>query len=427
MNSSNTLKSRLAYSSGFLGLFLIGNALLSMILYRYDPGTSDTVNAPILLSSAFVGFAIFLGRLFGALSQPLVGYWSDQFASAWGRRRPFLAISIIPITVAFSLIFLPPLENGRGFNAAYLIVLLCIFYQSFAVYQVSYLAWLTDHAETPEQRILLSTFMAISSVIGTLIAGVLTPWLTYQYGFKNMVLVIATISLVALFLPLSLPEKPTTPQANKKLLVWQIFQESLCDSTFRSYAIGISTSWISIGIMSICSAFIAVALLNQSVGFTALVNGSVLLGAISGFPFVFPLARRYGKKRTFQISMLWSGLGLVILAVSSFFVLPQPYLLLELLTFSSLGLAGFYILPNAMLPDILGENTHNDRLQQATYFGVRGLLAEFSIGLGSLLAGLTLAIGNTSENPLGIQMAIFTAGIFALMSVLAFRGYKIRT
>jgi glycoside/pentoside/hexuronide:cation symporter, GPH family len=429
MYSPKLLITWFTYSFGVLGLFLIQNSLLSMLLYRYDPGRSNSINAPILLSSVLVGLAMFCGRLCGAISQPVVGYWSDRFDGSWGRRKPFLAVSIIPIVASFGSIFLPLPSSDPKVSLIYLVILLCLFYQAFSIYQVSYLAWLPAHTETPEQRICLSGFMAVSSLLGALIAGVVTPWLADRYGFTVMVSVIGGFGLIALVAPIFLQEKPVVLTLPKgAFLPLDSFRKSLRNSAFRAYAIGLSASWIAVGILSICSTFIALALLNQTVGFASVVNALVLMGTVLGFPLTFPLTKSLGKKLAFQISMVWCGLGLTGLGIFSFLFVEKPMLFLTLLTVSSLGLAGFYILPNAMLPDVIDQDFLETGMQQeATYFGVRGFLIELSVGVGCLLCGCFLMFGNTPENPLGVQIAVSTAGLFSLLSALIFRRYPIKT
>ena len=44
-----------------------------------------------------------------AISDPIVGYWSDNFRSRWGRRHPFMYASAIPITVSYFLLWSPPI------------------------------------------------------------------------------------------------------------------------------------------------------------------------------------------------------------------------------------------------------------------------------------------------------------------------------
>ena len=44
------------------------------------------------VDAALVGTAIFIATLVDAISDPLVGAWSDRINSKWGRRHPMLLI-----------------------------------------------------------------------------------------------------------------------------------------------------------------------------------------------------------------------------------------------------------------------------------------------------------------------------------------------
>jgi GPH family glycoside/pentoside/hexuronide:cation symporter len=52
----------------------------------------------LLLAPAAVGAILAVGRIWDAISDPLVGYGSDRTRTRWGRRRPWMAIAA-PATV----------------------------------------------------------------------------------------------------------------------------------------------------------------------------------------------------------------------------------------------------------------------------------------------------------------------------------------
>ena len=56
------------------------------------------------LASIALGISLF----FDAISDPLVGVWSDRFKSRLGRRHPFIYASIIPLAFCIWLLFVPP-------------------------------------------------------------------------------------------------------------------------------------------------------------------------------------------------------------------------------------------------------------------------------------------------------------------------------
>jgi glycoside/pentoside/hexuronide:cation symporter, GPH family len=411
------------YAIGFLGLSLPNSALLAMLLYRYDPGIANPDRLPILVSSAWVGVALCGGRIAGALMQPLVGYFSDRLRSPWGQRRPFLAIATLPLTLSFLLLFMPPTGSS---SFLYLVLLLGLFYLAFAIYQVPYLAWLPALAQKPEQRVLLSTAIAVSSLLGTLIGGVSAPWLTDRYSFTEMAVAIGAASFLPLLLPLAVPEDAIIA-AQTPFSLWKDLRWSQFNPAFKAYSAGLAAAWIAVTILSVCPTFLAVALLHQSTRFGGVIIAIVLTSAVVGFAIVIPLTRRWGKKQLLQRSMLWSGCGLLVLAalplVSGTALLPW----LTLLALSSLGLAGFFILPNAMLPDVIDQSEATQSNREAIYFGARGLLVELSVGMGALLTGVLLTLGKTAAQPLGVQLALAAAGLFTLISAWAFRQYPIQT
>ena len=63
------------------------------------------------LDARVVGLAILIALIFDAVSDPVVGYWSDNFRSRWGRRHPFMYASAIPVTLSFFFLWAPP-ENA---------------------------------------------------------------------------------------------------------------------------------------------------------------------------------------------------------------------------------------------------------------------------------------------------------------------------
>jgi Na+/melibiose symporter-like transporter len=60
------------------------------------------------LDATRVGLALTIALVLDAISDPIVGYWSDNFRSRWGRRHPFMYASAIPITVSYFLLWSPP-------------------------------------------------------------------------------------------------------------------------------------------------------------------------------------------------------------------------------------------------------------------------------------------------------------------------------
>ena len=419
----------LPYITGILGLLSINNAVLTMLIYRYDPGIPNPNNLPFLIPSALVGVVMLLSRFGGAIAQPIVGHVSDRYWSRWGRRRPFLAVAIVPMIGSFILLLTPSLNSGRVENTVYLIALSCLLNLAIAVYQVSYLAWLPSLTQTAEQRVTLSSLMAVCAMLGASIGGIGSPLLVDRYGFGGMALVLGTISSIALSMPLivkeDLPATVDSPKINTPTF-GKSWRSALQNQSFKSYVVGFSSAGIAMSMVAACPAFLAVALLGKDVSFGTVVNGIILGSGVVGFVVVIPLARRWGKRRAFQWAMAWLGCGLLVVGIFPLLVgqALAPWLLLLLL--SNLGSSSFFILPNAMLPDVIDRDERDLGVRrEAIFFGTRGLLQNMSQGIGVFLAGLLLMLGKTPAQPWGVQLAFPVAGLFALAAAWAFVFYPI--
>ena len=89
------------------------------------------------LSAALTGLALAIALTFDALSNPLVGYVSDNWRSRLGRRHPFMYASILPLTVLYVLVWYPPgFASSQWALFGYLLTVLIFLRLSMAMFDV---------------------------------------------------------------------------------------------------------------------------------------------------------------------------------------------------------------------------------------------------------------------------------------------------
>jgi len=65
------------------------------------------------LSGTLTGLAIFVSVMWDAISDPIIGSWSDRLRTRLGRRHPMLIVGTIPLGLSFVMIF-SPIEAVQG-------------------------------------------------------------------------------------------------------------------------------------------------------------------------------------------------------------------------------------------------------------------------------------------------------------------------
>ena len=99
MQATN-LRRKLVYSSGGINYALKDAAFAVFVLFYYKQVLG--------LSGTLTGLAIALSVVWDAISDPLVGAWSDRLRSRWGRRHPLMVAAVLPLALSFIALFWPP-------------------------------------------------------------------------------------------------------------------------------------------------------------------------------------------------------------------------------------------------------------------------------------------------------------------------------
>lgn len=137
--------------------FAIGTFLL--LYYNQILGVSATT------VSLAMGLALFLD----AISDPVLGAYSDQFKSKLGRRHPFMYAASVPLGIFICLLFKPPADLSDGFLVTWLMSFLILTRLTFTVFSVPWSALLPELAVTYEDRTSLAAYRPlVASVFGGL-------------------------------------------------------------------------------------------------------------------------------------------------------------------------------------------------------------------------------------------------------------------
>jgi len=94
------------------------------------------------LSGTLTGLAIAISIIWDGISDPLVGAWSDKLRSRFGRRHPLMLAAVIPLAIAFIMLFGPPdaILSSQGRLFAWLLLSIILLRTALTVFMVPFLA-----------------------------------------------------------------------------------------------------------------------------------------------------------------------------------------------------------------------------------------------------------------------------------------------
>jgi glycoside/pentoside/hexuronide:cation symporter, GPH family len=152
-----TYRTRWIYGSGGVVYGIAINAqYFALIFYSQVLG----------LSPQLAALALGIGFFIDAISDPLVGYLSDNTRSRWGRRHPYLYASILPLTLSYFYLWHPPaFVHGDLRLFLYLITCNILMYLSLTMFLVPAFALAAELSSDYEERTqLLTAYWSVLSI-----------------------------------------------------------------------------------------------------------------------------------------------------------------------------------------------------------------------------------------------------------------------
>ena len=132
------------YGFGSISVGIKNNLLGSFLLIYY--------NQVLGMDAMTVSIAFFIALMIDAISDPLIGIWSDRTQTKYGRRHPFLYFSIIPFALSYYYIIAGP-EPGDPNLFWKLVGLLFVLRISMTLFEVLVQRWLQNFLRTTIKEI----------------------------------------------------------------------------------------------------------------------------------------------------------------------------------------------------------------------------------------------------------------------------------
>lgn len=260
----------------------------------------------ILASLTLFGIITAVGRIFDAVTDPLIASWSDRAKFKGGRRIPFMKIIAIPFALVTVGIFVIPQFSSVILNDVLIFVLIMLFYLFMTIYCTPYNALIAELGDTQKNRINVSTYISFTYIAGfslsTLIPSLAGPLQGIAGSQENAIRlsigVMAALACIAMMVPAFwikerqyIDAKPVQTNAFRSLI------KTFKNGQFRRFVYSDVIYFFAVTLFQTGLADYETKLMgiDSSNTFTLTVIMTVISLAL--YPVVNALARKIGKKK----------------------------------------------------------------------------------------------------------------------------------
>lgn len=429
---------KIMYSLGQAGWSLVNSCLMLLLIYFYIPPIIEgesifpefVERKFVFLSFTTVGLLMFFGTIISAVFDILMGPISDRSRFKFGRRRTFLAIAFIPITIFTIISFLPIIEGKSALNAIWLSVGVIGFNIFLSVYVTPYNGLIAELGHTQNDRVLLSTLLAVTWGLGMVgansvfaLKGVVANYfqISGTQAFQYLILFFSILAMILMLMPIIFVDEEKYCQKSDPVdgHPFQQMKDILKIDNFRKYMWVELFYWFSTQFIQLGIAYYVTTLIGLDEQYTTLVIIGAAVFTFLSFPLVLPLTKKFDQKTLLLIAFLMFILLFVFILFLGKVNLPIWAIAAIIILLNTFPMAIFGILPMALVSDMATEDAlKTGKYRSATFFGVKFFVMKIGISLTSLLFPTLLLFGNSLENNLGVRLTAVVGligGIIALI------------
>lgn len=402
-------------------------AFLMMVVVFVPPFYAGSMG----LGLSVVGLIFGLTKLWDVVTDPTFGVLSDRWHTRWGRRRPWLVISLPILLLCTYQVFMPQAPISGVYFAVWMIVL----YVGWTLASVSHISWAAELSDDYHERSRISGFKQAAGLVGGLGVMLIVAIADHSTGFTEtdrlgLVAKVLMVLLPLCFLAalLATPE-PKTTKGPYLTPTEKPFRVIINNSPLRRLLFVNLLLGIAIGSIGGMFLFYVedVLLLGDWASFALIpwfISGLLFL------PICMALSRKIGKHKTLCVALIYY----IIVSVTFLFV-PEGNVIFACLALLLLGpnqAVSTYI-PSAIMADVTDfDAVQTGKRRTGLYMSLlqtsSKIAAAFAVGLSyPILSLIGFDASPEANNSAGVLFNIrwlvflFPAGLYALVIVVMWR------
>ena len=421
-----------------------GVALMSCILVKY----MTTMGIPMKIATTI----FMIAKLWDAVTDPVMGFISDNTRGRWGRRKPYMFAGGISIIVSIFLLFMPVKDWGVSTNGfiAYMLIMYLLWNTCSTLSQVPYCSMSSDISPSFRERNNANTVKLIFTAAASGLAYVLPLlfieslisadgwlfmphinttefWLSISIIFGTLFgggLIICSIFVKERIKPTTAVEKFNAKQFVKS------YTKPYKNRSYRWHIVMYVSAFACMDMISALAVFYATDVWHGEKLFGMDISSMFIIAPLMVAAVVmFPLARKMMDKKSKQFAFRM-GLPFYIFGGIMFAIMEPswtpPILIPIVALIMGLGFGGAQMMPWIIFPDTVdvGEMATGDR-STGTYSGMMTLARKVGGALAVGLVGWILGWCGYKENDTGDTTVYIQQSDTALLAIRLVMGITV--
>jgi sugar (glycoside-pentoside-hexuronide) transporter len=387
----------------------------------------------VKLNPATAGLIIMVGTIWDAITDPMVGIWSDRTSSRYGRRRPFMLAAVLPYAV-FSWLLFTDFGFSPGWNTIYFMLVVMFFFTSLTAMWVPYFSLAAEMTQDYDERTSLTSYKSGWSQVASLIGAGTTLILAQHFtktlgnprlGWSAMAAVFGAATILPILLTWRVTRGYEIFPEKTDYRIRDVVKATLRNRPFR-YTIGAYV----IGLMALnIAGAVMVYFMTYYMGFNedqSSVAFLILFGCtVFWIPAINYASSRWGKRWAL---MGFLGAWALVMGLGTLMVKPEDVIAFYILmALAAGGVVAISLLGFAMITDTVEvDEFHTGQRREGVYFGVatffQKVASAAALGINGLVLHLVGYVANQPQTDTalwGIRLLLSEGvAIFLVLSII---------
>lgn len=364
-----------------------------------------------------------LPRLYDAITDPIMGYISDNTTSKYGRRKPYILIGAIWSGLMFIALWQLDAANSQSYNFWYFLILSLVFLTGNTMFSTPLMGLGYEMSSDYNER---TRLMGFSQTVGQF-AWIIVPWFwviiadpdlfaTQAEGVRRLSIFVGVACMLLGVMPaLFCKEIDQTNLTNRDELTLKNLVNNLKSLLHNMVLIFKNKPFVRLcgATFLVFNGFQMVASFSYFIIVFYLFKGdygsagtwpawfstiSAVVTALLIIPTITWMSNKWGKRKAFLLSTFLSIIGYVLKWWG--FNPDNPWLIFMPIPLMVFGIGGLFTLMMSMTADVCDLDELNNGMprKEGTFGAIYWWMVKLGQGLALVLGGLVLKLVGFDQN-----------------------------